>query len=854
MPYINTSQRTTKPTSTQPIGRNALLTGTYLGFVKDATDVQRNGRLRVWIAELGSAPDNPNGWIIVNYCSPFAGATNVDSISNSDVASFEKTQTSYGMWMIPPDINNEVIVMFVGGDPTRGIWIGCLYNQYMNQMVPGMAASTNNWEYPGKNIPVAEYNKWDQTVTEPDRAKKPYEKTKFQGISNQGLINDRVRGTTSSSARREAPSSVFGIVTPGPVIDANVTSDKFRRKGGSSFIMDDGPGTEYVQLATKTGAQIRLDETNGFVYLINRDGTAWVQMDSAGNIDIFGAADISMRAQRDLNIRADRNVNIEAGQNIFMKAAMDTVQETTVFTYDVNNVPTTKTIPVWSYVGEGNGEGGNIVMQSLNNWHSTTQNNAFLTVVDNSMEISIGNSLNLTTITGGQDYNSDLGIKMTSGAAMDFAATGNIRAGSNGSVSVVGDRDIILCTNSNLNLKAAGSIIEAAAGEISMDASSIGIGTNVGINGNLDITGNITAGKIVGNFPGLQSGSGANTGGPGAAPSILSPEAAEPAMSAAAAAVAEVKQLVEKINILATWVPSVKYPNWQPNVAYNAGTIVINNGITYIANNTGAPATPTFNAAYWNIFVPEDKFKRQAEALQTTITRLPTYEPCPEHNSFSYSAISGYSPTPTQASETYLGSSGAGNNATTSPVTNTTPGANNVALPPVNPADSAVTKDFNMPAFECELKINEGVKYVSYNDSRGLPTAGIGHLLRANEISQYPVPSPVSSEQVTAWFQGDSPNAIAGAQRQLGLDCWGNLSDVRKRACADLCYNIGEGGLSKFKMFLAAMQAGDYNQAGAQLQNSAWFTQVGQRGPRIITMIVQDVDPNGCDKKFPPQN
>jgi lysozyme len=156
-----------------------------------------------------------------------------------------------------------------------------------------------------------------------------------------------------------------------------------------------------------------------------------------------------------------------------------------------------------------------------------------------------------------------------------------------------------------------------------------------------------------------------------------------------------------------------------------------------------------------------------------------------------------------------------------------------------------------MPAYECELKINEGVKYVSYNDSRGLPTAGIGHLLRTNEISKYPVPTPVPSDQVSAWFQSDAPVSITGAQRLLGIDCWGNLSDIRKRACADLCYNMGEAGLGKFKNFLASMKANDFNAAGAALRDSAWFKQVGQRGPRIITMITQDADPNGCDKKFP---
>lgn len=853
MSYTDTLTRTTKTTKSdagEAMGRSSPLTGLFIGFIKEATDVQRNGRLRVWIPEFGSAPDNPDGWTICSYCSPFAGATNVDTISKTDTHSFDQTQTSYGMWMVPPDINNEVLVMFINGDASRGIWIGCLYNQFMNNMIPGMAADAKNWEYPGKVIPVAEYNKWDNIDT-PDRAIKPYQKTKFKGVGNQGLINDKGRGTTTSGARREAPSTVFGIITPGPLIDSNVTSDKFRRKGGSSFIMDDGDGTEYVQLVTKTGAQIRLDETNGFVYMINRDGTAWVQMDQTGNIDIFSAATISLRGQKDINIRADRNVNIEAGQNVFIKAAKDTIQETTVFTYDVNNVPKTKTIPVWNYKGEGLGDGGNIVMQALNNWHSTTQNNAFLTVVNNDMDIDIGNAFSLTTIAAGQDYNAKLGIKMSTQASIDLVATSNIRVGANGSVSVVGMGDVVLCTSANMSLNASGNIIETAAGSFSLDASFVGIGTSVGINGNLDVTGNITGGTIVGNFPGLRGGDGATTGGPGAAPSLSSPIAAQPAMTSGVAKQAEIKPLVEKINILATWIPTVTYPKWKKDTAYNSGDLITNNDIIYICNAGGQPPSATFPAQQWTILIPEDKFKRKAESLETTLSRLPTYEPCPEHENFGFGSISGYTPKQTEASKTYEGSGGAGGGATSSPATNTTPGANNKDIAPVPAEDSAISKDFNMAAYQCELKINEGVKYVSYKDTKGLPTGGIGHLLRQNEISQYPVPTTISEAQVNTWFQQDAPSSIAGAQRLLGMDCWSGLSDIRKRACADLCYNMGEGGLSKFKSFLAAMKAGNFNEAGAQLKSSAWFNQVGQRGPRIITMIVQNVDSNGCDKKFP---
>ncbi len=755
MPYIDTNDRSTRPLRNEvgvPLGRQPVLHGLYIGFVKDASDIQKNGRLRVWIPEFGAAPTESQNWMIVSYCSPFAGATNVATTSKANFETFEGTQTSYGMWMIPPDIDNQVLVMFINGDPGKGVWIGCLYNQFMNQMVPGMAADINSYQYPGKNVPLAEYNKQNTKVTQPDRAFKPYEKTKFKGLGNQGLITDQARGITNSSARRESPSNVFGIITPGPVIDETAPPASIRRKGGSSFIMDDGVGTEYVQLTTKSGAQIKLDETNGFVYLINRDGTAWVQMDQKGNIDIFGAQSISMRAQYDINIRADRNINFEAGQNIYMKAAKDTKTSSTSFTYDVNNVPNAATIPYYQYVGEGLGEGGNIVMQSLANFHKTVKGNEFDTITGN-YDIKVTGNI-VVNSTGKLDFKSGAATSMESGAAF--------------------------------NIKAAGAIQAA--------------GTK------FDITGPLTVSDLV-QFNGLTLMSGGlSAAGPVALGGSVDTETPIAPTAAATATVAEVKQTVEKINVLATW------------------------------------------------FDPESKFKRNSQAVNTTVSVMPTYEPCPEHETFTFAKIVGYVPAQNEGSKTYEGSGAAGNEPPPTIPTNTTPGANNVDIPPTPASQSVVTKDFNMAAFQCQLKIHEGVKYVSYNDSVGLPTAGIGHLLRQNELVKYmPLGTAVSPEQVSQWFEQDAQTAISGAIRLIGTDVWGNLTDVRKRACADLCYNLGEGRLSKFKRFIAGMKAADYNLAGVSLKDSKWFTQVGRRGPNIISMVVQNIDPNGCDKKFPPQ-
>lgn len=303
MPIMSRHVNTPDSYSLDLPGRATLQDKLYVGFVKDANDVLRMGRLKVWIPELAGNPNDEQGWFIVSYCSPFAGATNVYDNKNDN--SLEATQKSYGMWFVPPDINNEVVCAFIGGDPARGIWFGCLFQQNMNHMVPGIPGQNNT-----ASTPVAEYNKRVNHVdlTNPTR---PAYSPLAEQLAVQGLDQDSIRGVTDSGARRDDPvNSVYGILTP----------------GGQQFVFDDSPVNSFMRLRTASGAQVLINDTVGCIYLNSVDGRNWISMDANGRVDIYAYDDISIRSQGSLNIRADRDVNIEAGQNINMKARGDVVQ------------------------------------------------------------------------------------------------------------------------------------------------------------------------------------------------------------------------------------------------------------------------------------------------------------------------------------------------------------------------------------------------------------------------------------------------------------------------------------------------------------------------------------------------
>ena len=313
--------------------------GPYLAKITNLLDPTYMGSVEV-VLEKGYMPsiDLQSQTYVVQYLSPFYGVTNV-AFEGNDPASFDSVQKSYGMWFVPPDVGTRVLVIFLDGDVNQGYWIGCVPDRFQNHMIPGIAASQNTHltpeeelKYGTKLLPVAEFHKRsEKDQFSPNSIKKPIHPFADRLLS-QGLLLDTVRGVTSSSARREVPSSVFGISTPGP-IDPNskqvgrmyngTTPFKVSRLGGTQFVMDDGDESgqnELVRIRTRTGHQILMHNSHDLIYIANSKGTAWIELTSNGKIDIFAEDSVSIHTETDFNFRADRDINLEAGRKINIKA------------------------------------------------------------------------------------------------------------------------------------------------------------------------------------------------------------------------------------------------------------------------------------------------------------------------------------------------------------------------------------------------------------------------------------------------------------------------------------------------------------------------------------------------------
>ena len=279
--------------------------------------------------------------------------------------------------MVPPDIDTKVLVMFADGNINSGFWMGCVYEDFINHMTPGIGSSEkfvgtsseldSYCELNLEQVPVSEVQRKAETQnigrlnTDPrqDNAYpvRPAHTPSSTTLIDQGLITDDVRGTTSSSARRETPSQVFGISTPGPIdFEGQKTSpresinrhgkiysdsdDEFAftnvahsRLGGNTFVMDDGTPikregntnvtdieNELIRLRTRSGSQVLLHNSKDVVYIINNSGTAWIEFTQDGKIDVYAKDSVSIHTENDMNFRADRDINLEAGRNVNIKA------------------------------------------------------------------------------------------------------------------------------------------------------------------------------------------------------------------------------------------------------------------------------------------------------------------------------------------------------------------------------------------------------------------------------------------------------------------------------------------------------------------------------------------------------
>lgn len=146
------------------------------------------------------------------------------------------------------------------------------------------------------------------------------------------------------------------------------------------------------------------------------------------------------------------------------------------------------------------------------------------------------------------------------------------------------------------------------------------------------------------------------------------------------------------------------------------------------------------------------------------------------------------------------------------------------------------------------IKKHEGVKPHVYRDSLGIPTVGIGfnmlrpdaraifHKLNLDYDSVLNGSVDLTEQQMHSLFQVCLQIAYTDVKHYV--TSFDKLPRNIKLGLIDLSFNLGYGRLSKFVKTREHILKGNYKQAAAELGNSKWAKQVGNRSKDIISLFV----------------
>lgn len=127
------------------------------------------------------------------------------------------------------------------------------------------------------------------------------------------------------------------------------------------------------------------------------------------------------------------------------------------------------------------------------------------------------------------------------------------------------------------------------------------------------------------------------------------------------------------------------------------------------------------------------------------------------------------------------------------------------------------------------IKLHEGKRLKPYRCTAGKLTIGYGRNLEDVGISD---------REAHILLVNDVKLCVNNLKGNLKF--WNDLSEVRQAVLIDMCYNLGWGGLSQFKHFLAALEAKDFNMAAVEMLDSKWAKQVGARANRLQYMMIDN--------------
>ena len=160
---------------------------------------------------------------------------------------------------------------------------------------------------------------------------------------------------------------------------------------------------------------------------------------------------------------------------------------------------------------------------------------------------------------------------------------------------------------------------------------------------------------------------------------------------------------------------------------------------------------------------------------------------------------------------------------------------------PSTTGKSTVTKVAGDDDIKAMIIGHEGVRNRPYKDSLGLWTVGVGHLIGDGKSLPKEMDRKFSDSEISEMFEMDYAKHKKIAE---GTPGYNKANKAGQGAMIDLGFNMGKWW-PKWPNTSKALKAGDFDAAARGLEDSKWYTQVGNRAKTIVSLIENAGDQSG---------
>lgn len=131
-------------------------------------------------------------------------------------------------------------------------------------------------------------------------------------------------------------------------------------------------------------------------------------------------------------------------------------------------------------------------------------------------------------------------------------------------------------------------------------------------------------------------------------------------------------------------------------------------------------------------------------------------------------------------------------------------------------------------AYQAKLGYFRNGKFWPYSDSLGFSTIGYGHLISKTEKFK----NGLTEVEADKLLSCDLAHAVIQVQ-SLGL----NVPDDWNDFLIIMVFQLGLGGVLKFRKMLAALEVQSYKEAIKQVEDSLWYRQTPNRVNDMIAQL-----------------